>query len=155
MTRTFSKIHGLANARIGWAYAPPHIVDALERVRGPFNTSGPAIAAGAAALKDRAHIEAAIAHNDEWLSWLERGIASLGLRVTPSVANFLLIHFPDEDGKRASDADAYLRERGLVLRCVAGYGFPNSLRLTVGSEEANRAVVAVLSAFMGGGDARG
>jgi histidinol-phosphate aminotransferase len=148
MTRTFSKVFGLANLRLGWAYGPAAVIDALNRTRGPFNVSGPAQAAGAAALADRAHFELAVAHNSVWLSWLRDEIGGLGLRVTPSIGNFLLIHFPDALGKGAAEADRFLRERGLVLRRVAGYGFPNALRLTVGSEEANRAVVSALSDFL-------
>ena len=72
MTRTFSKIFGLANLRIGWAYGPAAVIDALNRTRGPFNVNGPALAAGAAALADRAHLERAVAHNAEWLDWLTR-----------------------------------------------------------------------------------
>jgi histidinol-phosphate aminotransferase len=150
MTRTFSKIFGLAHLRIGWAYGPAAVVDALNRTRGPFNVNGPALAAGAAALSDRAHLERAVAHNTQWLSWLAEQIVALGLRVTPSIGNFLLIHFPDGNGRGAAEADAFLRERGLVLRRVAGYGLPNALRLTVGSEEANRLFVAALGEFIAG-----
>lgn len=149
MTRTFSKIHGLAGLRIGWCYAPAHVVDALNRVRGPFNVNAPAIAAGAAALADRAHVERAVAHNGQWLDWTSQAVRALGLEVTPSVGNFILIHFPDEDGRRAPQADAFLTARGYVLRAVAGYGFPNALRMTIGSEEANRGVVAALAEFLG------
>jgi histidinol-phosphate aminotransferase len=151
MTRTFSKVFGLANLRIGWAYGPAAIVDVLDRTRGPFNVSGPALAAGAAALGDRAHIERAVAHNTEWLAWLAREATKLGLRVTPSIGNFLLIHFPEEKGRGAGEADAFLRERGLVLRRVAGYGFPNALRMSVGTEEANRLFIAGMKEFLGGG----
>ena len=149
MTRTFSKIHGLANLRIGWAYGPAHVVDVLNRTRGPFNLSGPAIAAGAAAAADRTHVDAAAAHNATWLDWLSREVGALGLRVTPSVGNFLLIHFPEAAGRTAAEADSFLRDRGLVLRRVAGYGYPNALRMTVGSEEANRAFIAALADFLG------
>ena len=148
MTRTFSKIYGLANLRLGWAYGPAAIIDALNRTRGPFNVTGPAMVAGVAALADRAHIERAVAHNDEWLDWLTRKIGALGLRVTPSIGNFLLIHFPDAPARSAAEADAFLRARGFVLRRVAGYGFPHALRMSVGSEEANRGVVAALSDFL-------
>jgi histidinol-phosphate aminotransferase len=148
MTRTFSKIYGLANLRIGWAYGPAAIVDALNRTRGPFNVNGPAQAAGAAAVQDRAHLERAVAHNTEWLEWLTREITALGLSVTPSAGNFLLIHFPETSGRTAADADAHLRERGFVLRRVSGYGFPNALRMSVGSEEANRGVHAALQSLL-------
>ena len=152
MTRTFSKIYGLANLRLGWAYGPAALVDALNRTRGPFNVTGPAQAAGVAALGDRAHVEAAVAHNDRWLSWLSEKLTGLGLRVTPSAGNFVLIHFPDGAGKDAVAADLILRENGLALRRVGAYGFPNALRMSVGTEEANRAVVAALAAFLEGVD---
>ncbi|WP_294643784.1 histidinol-phosphate transaminase, partial [uncultured Aureimonas sp.] len=148
MTRTFSKIHGLAALRIGWMLAPEAIVDALDRIRGPFNLNAMAIAAGAAAIRDRDHVEKTVAHNDAWLERLARELSALGLRVTPSVGNFVLVHFPDEAGRTAADADAFLTERGFILRRVAGYGFPNALRLTVGSSEANEGVVAALKDFL-------
>ncbi len=150
MTRTFSKIHGLAALRIGWCYAPAHIIDALNRVRGPFNLNAAALAAGAAAIRDTAHVEKAIAHNQEWLSWTAGELAKLGLAVTPSVGNFLLIHFPATPGKTAADADEFLVARGYVLRAVAAYGLPNALRMTIGDEEANRGVVAALAEFLAG-----
>jgi len=150
MTRTFSKIHGLAGLRIGWMYAPAGIIDAVNRVRGPFNVNAVAIAAGAAAIGDRAHVEGAVAHNDRWLAFLTEELTRLGLRVTPSVGNFLLVHFPDGDPRRSAEAaDAFLIARGFILRRVAAYGFPNALRLTIGSEEANRGVVAALADFLG------
>ncbi len=148
MTRTFSKIHGLAGFRIGWLYGPSHVVDALNRIRGPFNVNAVAIAAGVAAVRDRAHVDNAVAFNDEWLAWLTRELEALGLRVTPSVGNFVLIHF-DGSGTTAEEADAYLTARGFVLRRVTGYGFPNALRMTVGPEEANRGVVAALRELLG------
>ncbi|ODN70124.1 histidinol-phosphate transaminase [Methylobrevis pamukkalensis] len=148
MTRTFSKIHGLAALRIGWMYGPAHVVDAVNRVRGPFNVSAAAIAAGTAAIRDRAFMEEAVTHNNHWLEIVTREIGDLGLEVTPSVGNFVLIHFPDVPGRSAADADEFLVSRGLVLRRVSGYGLPNALRLTIGSEEANRAVIAALADFV-------
>ncbi|MGN6551743.1 MAG: histidinol-phosphate transaminase [Pararhizobium sp.] len=149
MTRTFSKIHGLAALRIGWMYAPLHVVDAIERVRGPFNVNSAAIAAGAAAVRDRAHVDASVAHNDCWLTRMTEELTGLGLRVTPSVANFLLVHFPDDDKHSAAAADEFLTARGYILRRVGGYGFPNALRLTIGSEEANLGLLSALKDFLG------
>jgi histidinol-phosphate aminotransferase len=151
MTRTFSKIYGLASLRLGWMTGPAHVIDAVNRIRGPFNVNGPAIAAGIAALADEAHAAAAVAHNERWLPWLRREIAALGLTVTPSVGNFILIHFPTEAGLSAKDADAFLTRRGLVLRAVGAYGLPNCLRMTIGDEEANRLAVAALKDFLAGG----
>jgi histidinol-phosphate aminotransferase len=148
MTRTFSKIYGLAALRLGWLYAPAQICDAVDRLRGPFNVSRPAMAAGIAALADVAHIETSIAHNEVWLGRLTQEIAALGIGITPSAANFLLLHFSDAAEARA--ADAFLTSRGLILRAVDTYGLPQCLRLTVGTEEANRLVVAALAEFMKG-----
>jgi histidinol-phosphate aminotransferase len=150
MTRTFSKIYGLANLRIGWMVAPAHIADAVNRIRGPFNMNGPAMAAGIAAIQDEAHVAKAAEHNAQWLAWLTKEIEALGLTVTPSVANFLMINFPETAGKTAKDADAFLSARGLILRRIDAYGLPHALRLTVGGEEANRLVVEALRDFMKG-----
>ena len=147
-TRTFSKIHGLAALRVGWGFGAPHLIDAMNRVRGPFNVNGVAIAAGAAAMRDRSHVTRAIEHNERWLPELAESLGALGLRVTPSVANFVLVHFPDE-GRTAAEADAFLLDRGYVLRRVAGYGLPNALRLTIGDDEAMEGVIASLGEFMG------
>jgi histidinol-phosphate aminotransferase len=147
MTRTFSKIHGLAALRVGWMLGPEGVIAALDRIRGPFNLNAMAIAAGAAAIRDRQHVERSIAHNTEWLERLTAGLEALGLRVTPSVGNFLLVHFPEAAGRTAADADAFLTERGFILRRVAGYGFPNALRMTVGTAEANEGVLAALTEF--------
>lgn len=149
MTRTFSKIHGLAALRIGWAYCPPDIADVLNRIRGPFNLTGSAIAAGAAAMGDETHIATSVAHNSAWAGWLSEEIAKAGLKVTPSVANFLLIHFPEDNSARSAEAcDAFLKSKGIILRKVGGYGLPNCLRLTIGTEAENHAVVAGLTLFM-------
>jgi histidinol-phosphate aminotransferase len=150
MTRTFSKIHGLAALRLGWMFGPPHVVAAVNRVRGPFNVNAPAIAAGIAAIEDHEHQERAREHNSRWLAWLAQEIGKLGLKVTPSVANFLLIHFPETNGRTAKDADAFLTARGLVLRQVGAYKLPNALRMSVGTEQANRLVVAALEKFLSG-----
>jgi histidinol-phosphate aminotransferase len=148
MTRTFSKIYGLAGLRLGWLYGPHHVCDAINRIRGPFNVNAPAIAAGIAALADGGHLEGAIAHNDTWLPWLSREITALGIAVTPSVGNFLLLHFDRPETVR--DADAFLAAHGLILRQLSAYGLPNCLRLTIGSEAANRHLVDVLKQFVQG-----
>jgi histidinol-phosphate aminotransferase len=147
MTRTFSKIYGLAGLRVGWAYCPAAVADVLNRVRGPFNVSVPAQRAAAAALRDRAHLDANFAHNEKWRDWLTVEIRKLGFDVDDSVANFILIHFGKKKGRTAHDADRFLSARGLILRGVAAYGLPDSLRLTIGPESANRAVIAALADF--------
>ncbi|KAF0124135.1 MAG: histidinol-phosphate aminotransferase [Xanthobacteraceae bacterium] len=158
MTRTFSKIYGLAALRIGWMVGPAHLIDAVNRIRGPFNVNAAAISAGAAAIADQTFVQKAIEHNETWLRRVHEAVSveplfgkvtligigligssiARGLKVTPSVGNFLLVHFPKEAGKTAADADGYLVSKGLVLRRVGAYGLPDALRLTVGDEEANR-----------------
>jgi len=149
MCRTFSKIYGLAALRLGWMYGPAQVVDAVNRIRGPFNVNAAAMAAGIAAIEDTAHVERSRAHNERWLAWLTQEIGKLGLEVTPSAANFVLIHFPQTAGRTAKDADAFLTKRGLILRQVGAYKLPNALRMSVGSEEANRLVVKALGEFLG------
>ncbi len=144
VTRTFSKIYGLAALRLGWTYAPPEVVDALNRVRGPFNVNSAAQAAGIAALADVEHVEAARRHNAQWLPWLTEEIRALGLNVLPSLGNFVLMEFP-ASGPTATAAYAFLGARGFILRPMGGYGLDNFLRLTVGTQEANRGVVAALT----------
>jgi histidinol-phosphate aminotransferase len=148
MTHTFSKIHGLASLRIGWMFGPANIVDAVNRIRGPFNVSTPAMLAAVAAIEDTAHIQMSKAHNEHWRNWLNEEIGKVGLKVTPGVANFVLIHFPLDKGRTAADADAFLTKRGLVLRALGNYGLPHALRMTIGTEEANRRVVEALSDFV-------
>jgi histidinol-phosphate aminotransferase len=146
MTRTFSKIHGLASLRLGWAYGPASVIDVLNRIRGAFNVSSSAIAAGVAAIGDAAFLERAYQFNEIWLRFLTTEIRKLGLVVTPSVGNFVLVHFKDK--AQAHAADAHLQSDGLILRRMDGYSLPHTLRLSVGTEEANHAVVKSLREFL-------
>jgi histidinol-phosphate aminotransferase len=148
MTRTFSKIHGLAALRLGWMFGPAHVVAAVNRIRGPFNVNTPAIAAGIAAIEDHEHHQRAREHNTRWLGWLTQEFEELGLKVTPSAANFLLIHFPQAKGRTAKEADAFLTARGLILRQLGAYKLADALRMTVGTEEANCLVVAAIKEFL-------
>ena len=150
MTRTFSKVYGLAALRLGWCYGPRAIIDAMNRIRPPFNISGAAQAAGVAALRDQDFIRNAVSHNAEWLPKTTAALEQLGLKVTPSVGNFILIHFPDIAGKRALDADKFLQTKGCVLRLVGSYGLPNALRMTIGTAEACEAVIGHLTEFLKG-----
>lgn len=151
MTRTFSKLHGLAALRVGWMTAAPAIVDVVNRSRGPFNVGTPAQAAAVAALEDVEHQERARRHNEVWLPWLGQQIAALGLTVWPSIGNFLLIGFPAEDPERGAEAaNAHLEREGIIPRAMASYGLPHALRVSVGLEEENRRLVAALGAFVRG-----
>jgi histidinol-phosphate aminotransferase len=148
MTRTFSKLFGLAALRLGWLYAKPPVVDVLHRIRGPFNVGTPAQVAGVAALDDLEHQERARTHNDRWLPWLAQQLSGLGLAVHPSVANFVLVSFGNAGGRSAAAASAWLEQRGIIARAMAAYGLPDCLRLSVGLEDENRAAVAALKEFM-------
>jgi histidinol-phosphate aminotransferase len=149
MTRTFSKIYGLAALRLGWAYCPPAVAEVLHRVRGPFNVNAAAEAAGLAALDDQRHVDAARTHNEIWRPWLADRLAGLGLAVHPSIANFLLVGFPAAPGRDAAAALAFLERRGILARNMAAYGLPDCLRITIGLEEEMRATADALSDFMG------
>lgn len=151
MTRTFSKIYGLAGLRLGWSYCPADVANVLNRIRGPFNVSLPAMAAGIAAIEDTGHVQASVEHNEIWLNWLAAEVEKLGLAVTPSAANFILVHFPDALDRNAIAADGFLKTKGIIVRRVAGYGLPNALRITIGTAYENKAVVAALSQFQEAG----
>jgi histidinol-phosphate aminotransferase len=148
MLRTFSKIYALAGLRLGWAYCPPAIADVLHRVRGPFNVSTPAIAAGIAALEDSEALKRARAHNDHWQPWLSERLAALGLPLTAGVANFVTPRFPDEPGRDAEAAFAFLRDKGILTRKLAAYGLPQHLRISIGTGPEMEKVAAVLGEFL-------
>jgi histidinol-phosphate aminotransferase len=150
MLRTFSKIYALAGLRLGWAYCPLAIADVLNRVRGPFNVSAPAIAAGVAAVEDVAALERARAHNDAWLPWFSDRLSAIGLALTPSVANFVLPRFPDMPDRNADAAFRFLQSRGILTRKMAAYGLPRHLRITIGTGAEMEKVATVLGEFMAG-----
>jgi histidinol-phosphate aminotransferase len=144
MLRTFSKIHGLAALRLGWAYGPPAVVDVLNRVRGPFNVSQAAQAAGAAAVRDRDHVVRSVAHNARWLAWFSAAMAKAGIEALPSAGNFVLLRFAGGSAQ-AEAVLAAAKRQGILLRGMAGYGLPDCLRVTIGSEEDMRATAEALT----------
>jgi histidinol-phosphate aminotransferase len=145
VTRTFSKIYGLAAERIGWGYGAHEMIEALHRIRAPFNITTAGQMAAIAAVKDQAFVERSRAHNLQWRAWLEAEIASLGnagLRAVPSKANFLLVLF---EGKLSAETTYNgLMERGYITRWLPGQGLPHGLRITIGTENETRGVVAAL-----------
>jgi len=149
ITRTFSKIYGLAAERIGWAYGQPGLIATLNRIRAPFNVTAAGQAAGIAALADTDFVANSRAHNLEWREWMAAEIASLsnhGLRAVPSWANFLMIIF---DGHcNAETAYAGLMEAGYIVRWLPGQGLGNGLRITIGTEDENRGVMSALRAIL-------
>ncbi len=150
LTRTFSKLYGLAGLRVGWAYAPAHVVDAIERVRMPFNVNLVAQAVAIAALEDDAFNEKSLAHNDAELPRLVAGLRALGLDVIDGVGNFCVAKFPQTKGRTAAEALSYLKEQGVTVRSLAGYRMPNHLRISVGTVDGNNACLTHLKAFMAG-----
>ena len=147
MTRTFSKIYGLAAARVGWAYAPAAVAYAMNQIRSPFNLAGPSMAAAVAALGDVAHIERAKAHNALWRERVTHELREIGYEVPESSANFVLIPFGAEPGRTAQDADDYLVSKRIIVRQLASYKLPHALRMTIGLEHENRAVIDALREF--------
>lgn len=147
MTRTFSKIHGLAAIRLGWCYGPAEIVDVLHRLRSPFNVNSAAQAAGVAAIEDTAHVDRSREHNDRELERLTKGLKALGLEVPPSVGNFLLAGFADQ--AQADAAYDHMLTRGVICRKMGGYGLPRYIRITVGLESEVDRLLEALKEFTG------
>ena len=145
VTRTFSKIHGLGGLRIGFGYAPLKVAEAVDRIRLPFNVSVPGIEAAVAALGDDAHQQASRDLIHTWRPRMTQAIRGFGFEVLPSAGNFVLVRFRDVD--QAQRANDYLNSKGVIVRPVGGYGLPEALRITIGTEDQNRAVLDALSEF--------
>ena len=146
MTRTFSKIHGLGGLRVGWGYGPAHVVEVLNRVRGPFNLSTPALAAAEAAVLDTGYAAFCRGENARNRAALAAALTEAGVPSDPSAANFLLARFRDAGAAEA--CDRALRDAGIIVRRVAGYKLPAALRITVGDADACGRVAAAIGAFM-------
>lgn len=151
VTRTFSKIHGLAAERIGWGYGSAEAVAAMHRIRAPFCCTTAGQHAAIAALGDTAFVDRARAHNAAWRAWLADEIAGLGnsgLRVVPSRANFLLVLF--DGAVTAERTYKALLERGYIVRWLPGQGLANGLRMTIGTEAETRGLAAALREIVAG-----
>ncbi|HWU17679.1 MAG TPA: histidinol-phosphate transaminase [Devosia sp.] len=146
MVRTFSKM-GLAAARIGWMVGPAQVIDAVNRIRGPFNVNLPGQLAAAAATRDVAFTAKLKEHNAKWRDWLTAELDSNHIRVVPSQANFVMVLFPDAE--HAALAFETLMERGLIVREIGtSYGIPHGLRISIGSEQAMIGVAGILKALV-------
>jgi histidinol-phosphate aminotransferase len=148
MLRTFSKLYALGGLRVGWAFGSPGIIDALNRLRAPFNVGAAAQAAAIAALDDIEHAQKSLAHNREWRGWSRAAFTALGLEVVPSQGNFLLVRFPDAPARNADAAFEFLRTRGIIARKMGGYHLGRYLRITVGTGEEMRLTAAALGDFV-------
>ena len=147
MTRTFSKIFGMAGLRVGWLYGSPDLVDVIKRIGISFPISGPALAAATAALDDKAHVEHVFEHNRTWRQWFRAEVSRLGLHPYSSQTNFVLVRF-DDPAKPAIEADAHLRSRGIVARRFGAPGFRDCVRFTIGLEREMREIVDALAEYL-------
>ena len=146
MTRTFSKIYGLPALRIGWAYCPASVFELVQRIRTPFNTNGPAMAAAAAAVRDSAYVSELCAFNARWRDHIAQALTEMGIEVIPSQANFYLMRFADDSGKSGTGAAAFLQSRGIIPRPAGGSD--QFLRVTIGLADENEAVLKALADYM-------
>jgi histidinol-phosphate aminotransferase len=147
MTRTFSKIYGLPSLRIGWAYCSASVFDLVQRIRTPFNTNGPALAAAAAAVRDGDYIAQLRTHNADWRERITEALTHMGIEVIPSQANFYLMRFNEATGKTGTEAAAFLQSRGIIPRPAGGSD--QFLRITIGLGHENEAVLSALTDYMG------
>ena len=147
MTRTFSKIYGLAGLRIGWGYGPKEIIDVLNRIRGPFNLSNTQLETAEAAVRDQDYVARCRADNTRMRHWLALALAELGIPSDTSMANFILARFASQD--EAEACDLFLQKQGLIVRRVSSYKLPHCLRITVGDEASCRRVAHAIAQFKG------
>lgn len=143
MTRTFSKIYGLGGLRIGWGYGPKHMIDVMTRIRQPFNLSVIQLAAGEAAVRDRAWVDRCAELNASQRARLIGALRQLGIACDDSQGNFVLARFAD--AQEAASANEALLADGIIVRVPTSYGFPNGLRITIGDEEQTGRVIEGLT----------
>lgn len=147
MTRTFSKIYGLGGLRVGWGYGPKHIIDVLNRIRGPFNLSNTQLETAEAAVRDQDYINRCRADNVRMRHWLAEALAELGIPSDTSMANFILARFASAE--EAEACDLFLQSQGLIVRRVASYKLPHCLRITIGDEASCRRIAHAIGQFKG------
>ena len=148
MTRTFSKIYAMGGARLGWAYCPEAVCEVINRIRPPFNVTSGAQAAGIAAVNDLEFMNRSRNHNTEWLPWLSNQLESLGLKIVPSVGNFVLVIFPRSGPHTSDNAMDFITSRGIVPRRTSSAGISEGIRITIGTEDEVRAITDAISNFM-------
>jgi len=139
--RTFSKVYGLAGLRIGYGLGPAALLNELNKIRAPFNTSGVAQAAALAALDDREHVRRSIDANNAGLVQIAAGLKELSIRCVPSVANFILAEFAYDTGPLSEE----LAKRGVIVRPMRALGFPQAIRVSVGTRAENDKFLTTLA----------
>lgn len=149
MTRTFSKIYGLASLRVGWMYAQENILEVIHRIRGPYNVNGPAQAAAAAAMRDVEYTAWCREETIRLRTSMTADLAALGVTCTPSEGNFVLADFGTDEATGAAAMDAFFKSRGIIVRRMEGYGLPGHLRISIGDEAAGVAVANAVADFRG------
>lgn len=145
VTHTLSKIYGLPALRLGFAHAPTHIIDVLNRIRSPFNVNAPALAAGAAALQDQAYLKDIIAKNAAERARVQQAFAQQNYQIVPSFTNFVLVHAGSE--QHADAMNTHFENAGIIVRDVKAYGLPEYLRISIGTEEENTQLIKALTSF--------
>lgn len=148
VTRSFSKVYGMAGLRLGWCYGPARAIDILTRIGPSFPVNTAAYAAGIAAVRDTAHVDKVLTHNRKWIAGMTRSFTDSGLKVYPSQTNFVLVEFPEQQGKTAAEANAWLNRNGIIPRQFAVADFENKLRFTVGDNAGMEKTIAVVQEFM-------
>jgi histidinol-phosphate aminotransferase len=148
VTRTLSKLYGLSGLRVGWTYGPAEIINTLLHLKGGFNVNYPAQAAGAAAVMDDEYANMVRSHCQKSIDWMSAELRALGINVTPSVCNFMLIHFADGREKMKA-CDQYLKENDIGVGPLGAYGLDSSLRITVGTDDENKAFIDAMKDYMG------
>ncbi len=147
MTRTFSKLHGLAAFRLGWAYCAPDILNTLGSIRGPFSVNQTAVEAGIIAVGDTAFQDVSLAHSKRWMGNMTQFFTSFGLSVVPSATNFILIGFGGHNGPSAEETARYLASKNILFREMGPYGLQDYLRMSVGTDDEMQIVKQTLSEF--------
>jgi histidinol-phosphate aminotransferase len=148
VTRSFSKVYGLAGLRLGWCYGPDWVIDVITKIGPSFPVNTASFAAGIGAIKDTAHVDKVLRHNRKWIDELTRQFTLMGLKVYPSQTNFVLVEFPSESGKTAAEANSWLNDNGIIPRQFAVEDFNNKLRFTVGKDDGMEKTIRVMQEFM-------
>ena len=147
-TRTFSKLHGLAGLRLGWAYGSRDIINILSSVRGPFSVNSMAIQAGILAIKDVKFQKKCVNYNLKNMKWMEIELDKLKLSYQNSVTNFILIKFPNSKKFSAKEAEIYFAKKGVLVRGMSAYNLSNYLRVSLGTKKENKIVIEILKTFL-------
>ena len=154
VTRTFSKIYGLAALRVGWGYGDISIIETLEKLRNPFNLNSPAIIAAREAVRDIGYTKHLREHNSQMIKEFIPKFRSLGLEINGEAANFILAKFPKNENKSADQADRFLRSSGIIVRRVNSYGLSDYLRITVGTKPQMNELYLKLKQFFEGNNVK-